>query len=54
MENFRNFAASHLKLYYKSEMIRLFISSLASTKLVIYKVYQVQVRLLLLMHGENS
>ena len=35
VENFRNFAASHLKLYYKSEMIRLFISSLASTKLVI-------------------
>ena len=35
VENFRNFAASHLKLYYKTEMIRLFISALASTKLVI-------------------
>lgn len=35
VENFRNFAASHLKLYYKPEMIRLFISALASTKLVI-------------------
>ncbi|MDD5865983.1 MAG: hypothetical protein PUD07_05870 [bacterium] len=35
VENFRNFAASKLKLYYKTEMIRLFISSLASTKLVI-------------------
>ena len=32
---FRNFAASKLKLYYKEEMIRLFISSLASTKLII-------------------
>ena len=32
---FRNFAASKLKLYYKPEMIRLFIASLASTKLVI-------------------
>ena len=32
---FRNFAASQLKLYYKEEMIRLFISSLASTKLII-------------------
>ena len=32
---FRNFAASQLKLYYKEEMIRLFISALASTKLVI-------------------
>ena len=33
--NFRNFAASQLKLYYKPQMIRLFISALASTKLVI-------------------
>ena len=32
---FRNFAASKLKLYYKEDMIRLFIASLASTKLVI-------------------
>lgn len=32
---FRNFAASKLKLYYKPQMIRLFISGLASTKLVI-------------------
>ena len=35
VEMFRNFAASQLGLYYKSEMIRLFISALASTKLVI-------------------
>lgn len=35
VEYFRNFAAFQLKLYYKSEMIRLFISALASTKLVI-------------------
>lgn len=35
VELFRNFAASQLKLYYKTEMIRLFISSLASTRLVI-------------------
>ncbi len=35
VELFRNFAASQLGLYYKSEMIRLFISALASTKLVI-------------------
>ena len=35
VDNFRNFAASQLKLYYKEEMIRLFISALASTKLVI-------------------
>ena len=34
-ENFRNFAASRLGLYYKIEMIRIFISALASTKLVI-------------------
>ena len=33
--NFRNFAASQLHLYYKPQMIRLFISALASTKLVI-------------------
>ncbi len=32
---FRNFAASQLKLYYREKMIRLFIASLASTKLVI-------------------
>ena len=32
---FRNFAASQLKLYYTQDMIRLFVSSLASTKLVI-------------------
>ncbi len=35
VELFRNFAASQLKLYYKSEMIRIFISALASTKLII-------------------
>ena len=35
VELFRNFAASQLRLYYKSDMIRLFISALASTKLVI-------------------
>ena len=35
VDNFRNFAASQLGLYYKEEMIRLFISALASTKLVI-------------------
>ena len=34
-DNFRNFAASQLRLYYKPQMIRLFISALASTKLVI-------------------
>ena len=34
-ELFRNFAASKLKLYYKPKMIRLFVSGLASTKLVI-------------------
>ena len=33
--NFRNFAGSKLKLYYKEEMIRVFIAGLASTKLVI-------------------
>ena len=35
VELFRNFAASKLKLYYKSEMIRIFLSALASTKLII-------------------
>jgi len=35
VELFRNFAASQLGLYYKTEMIRIFISALASTKLVI-------------------
>lgn len=35
VELFRNFAASKLKLYYKSEMIRIFIAALASTKLII-------------------
>lgn len=35
VEYFRNFAASELKLYYQSNMIKLFIASLASTKLVI-------------------
>ena len=35
VELFRNFAASQLKLFYTSEMIRLFIAALASTKLVI-------------------
>lgn len=34
-ENFRQFAASKLKLYYSSDMMRLFISALSSTKLVI-------------------
>ncbi len=35
VELFRNFAASELKLYYKSEMVRIFLSGLASTKLII-------------------
>ncbi len=35
VEMFRNFAASKLRLYYTTEMIRIFISGLASTKLVI-------------------
>ena len=35
VELFRNFAASKLKLYYSSEMIRLFIAALSSTKLII-------------------
>ena len=34
-ERFRQFAASRLGLYYKPKMIRLFISGLASTKLII-------------------
>ena len=35
VELFRNFAASQLRLYYTTEMIRLFISALSATKLVI-------------------
>lgn len=35
VELFRHFAAGKLKLFYTTEMIRLFISALASTKLVI-------------------
>ncbi len=35
VELFRHFAASQLKLYYKTEMIRIFIAALASTKLII-------------------
>lgn len=35
VDMFRNFAASQLGLYYKEEMIRLFISALSSTKLII-------------------
>lgn len=35
VEDFRNFAASKLKLYYTTKMIRLFISALSATKLVI-------------------
>ena len=35
VELFRNFAASKLKLYYTSNMIRLFISGLSATKLII-------------------
>ncbi len=34
-DNFRNFAASKLGLYYKPEMMRVFIAGIASTKLVI-------------------
>ena len=37
VELFRNFAASKLKLYYTSNMIRLFISGLSATKIVILK-----------------
>ena len=33
--NFRNFAGSKLRLYYKEERVRVFIAGLASTKLVI-------------------
>ena len=33
--NFRNFAASQLGLYYSEKLIRLFVSAIASTKLVI-------------------
>ena len=35
VETFRNFAASKLRLYYTSEMIRIFISGLACTRLII-------------------
>ena len=35
VELFRNFAASQLRLYYTTNMIRLFISALSATKLVI-------------------
>ena len=35
VETFRNFAASKLRLYYTTNMIRLFISGLSATKLVI-------------------
>ena len=35
VEIFRNFAASKLRLYYTTDMIRLFISALSATKLVI-------------------
>ena len=35
IENFRNFAAFNLKLFYTTDMIRIFISSLSCTKLVI-------------------
>lgn len=34
-ENFRNFAASRLRLYYKIDLIRSFVAGLASSKLVI-------------------
>ena len=34
-KDFRNFAAHKLKLYYSPQMIRLFVSAIASTKLVI-------------------
>ena len=34
-ENFRNFCASELKLYYHIDLIRLFVAALSSTKLVI-------------------
>ena len=35
VDTFRNFCASQLRLYYTTEMIRLFISALSATKLVI-------------------
>ena len=35
VDNFRNFAASKLRLYYKEKLIRIFIAGLASTRLVI-------------------
>ena len=35
VNNFRQFAASELKLYYQEDLIRLYIAALASTKLVI-------------------
>ncbi len=35
VDMFRNFSAYYLRLYYREEMIRLFIASLASTKLII-------------------
>lgn len=35
VDNFRNFAASKLRLYYTTKMIRLFISGLSATRLVI-------------------
>lgn len=35
VNNFRNFAASKLKLYYKERLIRTFVAGLASTRLVI-------------------
>ena len=35
VDHFRNFAASKLRLYYTTNMIRLFISALSATKLVI-------------------
>ncbi|MCL2859297.1 MAG: hypothetical protein FWF46_01735 [Oscillospiraceae bacterium] len=34
-DSFRNFSAGKLKLYYSEEMIRLFVSAMSSTKLVI-------------------
>ena len=36
-ETFRNFAASKLGLYYKIDMVRLFVSAIASTRLVIFQ-----------------
>lgn len=38
---FRNFAASKLKLYYSEKMIRLFVSAIASTKLVILSLIHI-------------